>query len=63
MEEALDLSFDALLMMMMMMMMIAVITQLYYQDYITYQLHVSVNAAVVIIRLDTIYQRSYIDMM
>ena len=61
MEESLDLSFDRLL--MMMMMMIAVITQLYYQEYITNQLHVSVNAAVAIIRLDTIYQRSCIDMM
>ena len=42
----------------------AVVTQLYYQVYITYQhqLHVSANAAVVIICLDTIYQRSYIDM-
>ena len=37
---------------------IAVITQLYYQVYVTYQLHVSANAAVAIIRLDTIYQRS-----
>ena len=60
MEEALDLSFDRLL---MMMMMIAAITQLYYQVYITYQLHVSANAAVAIIKLDTIYQRSYIDMI
>jgi hypothetical protein len=40
---------------------IAVITQLYYQVYITYQLHVSANAAVAIIGLDTIYQRSYTD--
>ena len=31
--------------------------------YITYQLHVSANAAVAIIRLDTIYQRSYIDII
>jgi len=38
-------------------------TQLYYQVYVTYQLHVSSNAAVAIIRLDTIYQRSYIDMI
>jgi len=29
--------------------------------YITYQLHVSANAAVAIIRLDTIYHRNYID--
>ena len=29
--------------------------------YINYQLHVSANAAVAIIRLDTIYQKSYID--
>jgi len=29
--------------------------------YITYQLHVSAIAAIVIIRLDTIYQRSYIE--
>ena len=36
-------------------------TQLHYQVYITFQLHVSANAAVAIIRLDTIYQRSYID--
>jgi len=36
-------------------------TQLYYQVYVTYQLHVSANAAVAIIRLDTIYQRRYID--
>jgi len=28
-----------------------------------YQLHVSTYAAVAIIRLDTIYQRSYIDMI
>jgi hypothetical protein len=39
----------------------AVTTQLYYQVYISYQLHVSASAAVAIIRLDTIYQRSYID--
>ena len=39
----------------------AVITQLYYQLYITYQLHVSAHAAVAIVRLDTIYQGSYID--
>jgi hypothetical protein len=32
----------------------AVLTQLYYQVYATYQLHVSANAAVAIIRLDTI---------
>jgi hypothetical protein len=32
----------------------AVITQLYYQVYITYQLHVSAIAAVGIFRLDTI---------
>jgi len=31
--------------------------------YITYQLHVSANAAVAIIRLDTIYERSYIYMI
>jgi len=31
--------------------------------YITYQLHVSATAAVAIIRLDTIYQGSYIDMI
>ena len=31
--------------------------------YITYQLRVSANAAVAIIRLDTIYQRRYIDMI
>ena len=37
------------------------VTQLYYQVYITYQLHVSANAAVAIIRLDTIYQRNYIN--
>jgi len=36
-------------------------TQLYYQVYINFQLHVSANAAAAIIRLDTIYQRSYID--
>jgi len=36
-----------------------VTTQLYYQVYITYQLHVSANAAVAIIGLDTIYQRGY----
>jgi len=44
---------------------IAVIIQLYYQMYITYQhqLHVSANAAVAIIRLDTIYHRSYIDII
>ena len=43
----------------------AVLTQLYYQEYITYQHqpHVSTNVAVAIIRLDTIYQRSYIDMI
>ena len=41
---------------------ITVITQLYYQVYITYQLHVSTIAAVAIIRLDKIYQRSHIDM-
>jgi len=35
----------------------AVITQVY----ITYQLHVSVNAAVAIIRLDTMYQESCIN--
>jgi len=40
---------------------ITVITQLYYQVYITYQLHVSANAAVAIVRLNTNYQRSYID--
>ena len=41
-----------------------VTTQLYYQVYVTYhQLHVSANAAVTIIRLDKIYQRSYIDMI
>ena len=39
----------------------AVITQLYYQVYINYQLHVSTNDAVAIVRLDTVYQRSYID--
>ena len=39
------------------------ITQLYYQFYITYRLHVSGSAAVAIIRLDTIYQSSYIDMI
>ena len=33
---------------------IAVVTQLYYQVYITYQLHDSANAAVAIIRMDTI---------
>ena len=40
-------------------------TQLYYQVYITYQhqLHVSGNAAMAIIKLDNIYQRSYIDMI
>jgi len=37
--------------------------KLYYQVYITYELHVSANAAVAIIRLDTIYQKSYIDMV
>ena len=36
---------------------IAIITQLHYQ------LHVSANVAVAIIRLDTIYQRNYIDMI
>ena len=41
----------------------AVITQLYYQVYLTYQLHVSGNAAAVIIRLDTVYRRSYIGMI
>ena len=41
----------------------AVIIELYYQVYTTYQLHVSGNAALVTIRLDTIYQRSYIDMI
>jgi len=43
----------------------AVVTQLYYQLYTTYQhqLHVSANAAVAIIRFDTIYERSYIDMI
>ena len=39
----------------------AVITQLCYQVCITYELHVSAIAAVAIIRVDTIYQRSYID--
>ena len=34
---------------------LTVITQLYDQMYVTYQLHVSANAAVAIIRLDTIY--------
>jgi len=29
--------------------------------YVTYQLHVSANAAVAIIRVDTIYQKTYID--
>ena len=40
----------------------AVITQLYYQVHITYQhqLHVSANAAVAIIRLDTIFIREAI---
>jgi hypothetical protein len=40
-------------------------TQLHYHVYVTYQhlLHVSANAAVAIIRLDTICQRSYIDMI
>ena len=45
---------------------IAVVTQLYYQVYITYQhqLHVSATGDVVIFMLDTIfYQRSYIDMI
>jgi len=37
--------------------------QLYYQVYIIYQLHVPAIAAVAIIRLDTIYQTSYIDMI
>ena len=32
-------------------------------DDVTYQLHVSANAAVAIIRLDTIYQRNYIDVI
>jgi len=43
----------------------AVVTELYYQLYITYQhqLHVSANAAVAIIRLDKIYHRNYIDMI
>ena len=52
MEEALDLSFDRLL-----MMMIAVVTQLYYNVYIIYQhqLHVSAIAVVAIFRLDTIF--------
>jgi len=36
---------------------------LYYQVYITYQLHVSAIAAVAIIRFDTIFQRSYVDMI
>jgi len=40
---------------------IAVITKLYYQVYIIYQLHVSAIAAVTIMRLDTVYQRRYID--
>jgi len=40
-----------------------VTTQLYYQVHIPYRLHVSANVAVAIIRLDTIYQRSYIDMI
>jgi len=31
--------------------------------YITYQQHVSANVAVAIIRLDTIYHKSYIDMI
>jgi len=44
-------------------MYITVITQQYYQVYVTYQLHVSAVAAVAIIRLDTIYRRSYIDMI
>jgi len=38
---------------------IAVITQLYYQVYITYQLHVLANAPLAIIMLDTVYQRIY----
>ena len=36
-------------------------TQLYFQVYITYQLNFSTIVAVAIIRMDTIYQRSYID--
>jgi len=40
---------------------LAVITQVYYQVYITYQLRVSAIAAVAIIRLETIYQRRCID--
>jgi len=42
---------------------IAAITQLYNQVYIAYQLHASAIAAAAIIRLDTIYQRSYTDMI
>ena len=43
----------------------AVVTQQYSQLHIPYQyqLHVSANAAVAIFRLDTIYQRSYVDMI
>ena len=37
-----------------------VITHLYYQLYLIYQLHVSAIATVAIVRLDTIYQRSCI---
>jgi len=40
----------------------AVTAQLYCQVCVTYQLHVSANVAVAIIRLDTIYERSYTDM-
>ena len=36
-------------------------TQLYYQVYITYQLHFPAIAVVAIIRSDTIYRRNYID--
>jgi len=38
----------------------AVVTQLYYQVYIhyQYQLHVSANAVVAIIRLDTIFREA-----
>jgi len=39
---------------------IAVITRLYYQVYIIYQLHVSAIAAVAIFRLDTIFNREAI---